>query len=152
MSNADQLPAGDGEWITLIDGIQCPHRWLTEHTPRLYAAWRDADGEDYRLQIAAQILQFAAYAESEPPAARGWQTDCEQIDPRLTQGPDWPPLASALARASAAGYDVAARLPVLAAAAPLPERHPARELHWRLLDDCPSVAGPLPLAGASTGG
>jgi hypothetical protein len=55
------------------------------------------------------------------------------------RGPDWPPLAAALTRAAAADYDIAVRLPALAAAAPLPARHPARELHWRLLDDCPDA-------------
>ncbi len=158
MSSAHRQPAGDGEWVTLIDGIQCPHRWLIEHTPQLYAAWRDADTPEYRRTVAARILRLAAYAESEPPPeveltdARAWQAAAERIDRRLTEGTDWPPLASALARAAATGYDVAARLPVLAAVAPLPERHPARELHWRLLDDCPAGAGPLPPTEPSTGG
>src|SRR3712207_7025353 len=48
---------------------------------------------------------------------------------------------------SAAGYDVPARLPALAAARPLPDRHPARELHWRLLDDCPAALSPPGAAG-----
>jgi hypothetical protein len=51
-------------------------------------------------------------------------------------------------RAAAAGYDVARRLPALAAGAPLPDRHPARELHWRLLEDCPAA---LPTRGALDG-
>lgn len=149
MSSAAEQPTGDGDWVTLIDGIQVPHRWLVEHTPRLYKAWRDADTEQHRLLVASRILQFAAYAESEPPeeddssAARAWQATAEGIDPRLVQGADWPLLAAALARADAAGYDVAANLPVLAAAVQLPDRHPARELHWRLLEDCPAAAPAL---------
>ena len=162
MSSAAQ-PSGHGEWVTLIDGIQVPHRWLVEHTPRLYLAWRNADTEERRLQFAGRILQFAAYAESEPPeddessATRAWLEAVERVDPRLVRGPDWPSLAAALARADEAGYDVATNLPALAAAEPLPDRHPARELHWRLLDDCPAAAPMLPTRSetplsATTGG
>ena len=45
----------------------------------------------------------------------------------------------AIAHAAATGYDVEAQLPALAQTPPLPERHPARELHWRLLDACPAA-------------
>lgn len=58
------------------------------------------------------------------------------IDSRLTEGSDWAALAAALDRAAASGYDVAANLPRLAAEAALPDRHPARELLYRLMADC----------------
>jgi hypothetical protein len=62
-----------------------------------------------------------------------WAPLVGEIDPRLTEGPDWPPLAAAISHAAASGVDVATTVPELAAEAPLPERHPAIELHWRLM-------------------
>jgi hypothetical protein len=62
-----------------------------------------------------------------------WARLVGQIDPRLAEGPDWPPLAAAISHAAASGVDVTTTVPELAAEAPLPERHPAIELHWRLM-------------------
>jgi len=142
-------------WVHLTEGIQFSHGWLAVHAPDLYAAWVRGDGPRERTSVAARILQAAADVESdddptEPrdvadPALAVWTDLAERLDPRLTAGADWWPLAAALTRADAAGYDVVARLPALAAAAALPARHPARELHFRLLDDCAPAA-----AGAST--
>ncbi|WP_116451694.1 hypothetical protein [Blastococcus litoris] len=142
-----------GDWVSLIDGVRVSRHWMTRHTPRLLAAWRDARTLERRRAVAVRILQVAAELESEPDgfdiddtlADQPWRTVAERIDARLVCGPDWLPLAAALARAAAAGYDVVARLATLAAAAPLPERQPARELHWRLLDDCPAA---LPVLNA----
>jgi hypothetical protein len=147
-------PGNDGnQWVALIDGVRVSRRWMTRHTPQLLAAWRDAPTERRRRAIAAHILLVAADLESEPDDACGdqecapsaWQATVARIDPRLVVGPDWPSLAAALTRACLAGYDVAARLSELAAAAPLPARHPGRELHWRLLDDCPAAVLSLPV-------
>lgn len=137
---------GRGDWVSLIDGVRVSRAWMARHTPQLLAAWCDARTLEGRGAVAARILQIAAELESEPdgpdvyetPADQSWRT-AERIDARLVRGPDWLPLKMALARAAAAGYDVAARLPALAALAPLPKRHPARELHWRLVDDCPAA-------------
>jgi hypothetical protein len=142
-----------GDWTSLIDGVRVSRRWMTRHTPQMLAAWCDAPTERRRRAIAAHILLVAADLESEPDDATGdeeramdaWQATVAAIDPRLVVGPDWPPLAAALIRASLAGYDVATRLPALAATAPLPARHPGRELHWRLLDDCPAAVLSLPV-------
>ncbi|WNV75275.1 hypothetical protein [Geodermatophilus sp. DSM 44513] len=141
------------DWVALVDGVRVSRRWMTRHTPQLLAAWRDAPTQRRRRTIAAHILLVAADLESEPDDASGdsecatsaWQATVARIDPRLVVGPDWPLLAAALTRASLAGYDVATRLPELAAAAPLPVRHPGRELHWRLLDDCPAAVLSLPV-------
>jgi hypothetical protein len=136
---------GCGDWMSLLDGVRVSRRWMTRHTPQLLAAWCDALTAERRRAIAARILQIAADLESEPDDAddmateSAWREFVVQIDARLVGGPDWLALAAALTRAAAAGYDVAVRLPALAAAAPLPDRHPARELHWRLLDDCPDA-------------
>ena len=139
--------------MALIDGVRVSRTWMTRHTPRLLAAWCDASSSEERRTVAVRILQIATDLESDPDenqpvADLAWEAVAERIDPRLVQGPDWPPLATALDRAAAAGYDIAHRLAALAAGAPLPGRHPARELHWRLLDDCPAA---LPAHGAQHG-
>ncbi|MCV2491680.1 hypothetical protein OF117_20240 [Geodermatophilus sp. YIM 151500] len=151
MHNA--FPSDRGEWVSLLAGVRISRAWMVRHTPDLLAAWCDAATAEGRRAIATRILQIAADLESEPEhgdedAATdpAWRQLVARIDARLVDGPDWLPLAAALARAAAAGYDVAARLPALAAAAPLPARHPARELHWRLLDD---GAAALPARGAT---
>ncbi len=136
---------GDGDWVSLVDGVRVSRRWMTRHTPQLLAAWRAATSAAQRRTIAAHILQIAADLESEPDdapapsAALVWYEAIERIGTHLVHGPDWLPLAAALARAHTAGYDVADRLPALAATPPLADRHPARELHWRLLEDCPAA-------------
>jgi hypothetical protein len=65
-----------------------------------------------------------------------WADLARSIDGRLTEGPDWPALAASLDRAATAGYDLVANLPRLAAQDGLPERHPARELQYRLMIEC----------------
>ncbi len=146
-----QQPEDTG-WVSLEEGIRFSHRWLAERTPRLHEAWQRARDEEQRRAIALRILRAAVNAESEtrardkdmPAADQEWVAIADRVDPRLTQGSDWPLLAMALARAAEAGYDVEAKLPGLAAASPLPERHPARELQWRLIGDCPAAVPELP--------
>ncbi len=153
MSAAPRVRRSDGDWVTLLGGVRVSRQWMSRHTPELLAAWCEAVTEARRHAIAAEILRIAAELESEPdgrdrePEDSAWQAVAQRIDPRLLDGPDWRALSTALARAAAAGYDVPARLPALAAA-PLPDRHPARELHWRLLDDCPAA---LPVPDADGG-
>ena len=137
---------GRGDWVSLIDGVRVNRAWMNRHTPQLLADWCDARTPEARAAVAARILQIAAELESETDCPSVDETPAdqarrlaEQIDARLVRGPDWPPLATALTRAAAAGYDVADRLPALAALAPLADRHPARELHWRLLEECPAA-------------
>jgi len=150
MSDAPRTGRSDRDWVTLLGGVKISRQWMTRHTPELLAAWLDAGTAARRRSIAAEIVRFATELESEPvvgdgePGRSAWEAVAERIDPRLLLGPDWWPLSAALTRAAAAGYDVSTRLPALAAAAPLPDRHPARELHWRLLDDCPAA---LPVEG-----
>ncbi|CCH87135.1 conserved protein of unknown function [Modestobacter italicus] len=146
------VPSDRGDWVSLLAGVRISRAWMVRHTPDLLAAWCDAGTAEGRRAIATRILEIAADLESEPEdgddAATdpAWRQLVARIDARLVDGPDWLPLAAALARAATAGYDVAAWLPALAAATPLPARHPARELHWRLLDDC---AAALPARGAN---
>lgn len=163
MKGAARPIRSDEDWITLLDGVRVGRRWMTRHTLRLLSAWCDATTRAGRDAIAAEILRIAAEVESDSSTdagrdtrgtSSGWEAIAERIDPRLVDGQDWPALSAALTRAAAAGYDVRTRLRALAAATPLPDRHPARELHWRLLDDFP---GALPVfaadgPAASTGG
>ena len=99
--------------------------------------------EDSSSEPAIGVGRHARSAHRTPSS--GWKpklrlsTEAGQLHSIAPWPTNWPPLAAALSRAHAAGYDVAARLPELAATAPLPDRHPARELHWRLLDDCPDA-------------
>ena len=134
---------GRDDWVAFLDGVRMSRTWMTRHTPDLLAAWCDARSPDERQTVAVRILQIATELESDSDAenesASHPASIAERLDPRLVEGPDWLPLAAALHRAAAAGYDVVRRLPALAAMAPLPDRHPARELHWRLLDDCPAA-------------
>jgi hypothetical protein len=145
VSVEDRPRPGCGDWVTLTDGVRISRAWMTRHTPRLLAAWCDAISAEERRAVGVRILQIASGLESEPddrgrePSHRTWEVFVERIDPRLVDGPDWPPLAAALDRAASVGYAVVHRLPALARAALLPDRHPARELHWRLLDDCPAA-------------
>jgi hypothetical protein len=153
MRAAPRTDRSDGDWVALLGGVRVSRQWMTRHTPELLAAWCEAVPEARRRAIAAEILRVAAEIESEPvgrdnePADPAWEAVALRIDPRLLDAPDWRPLSACLTRAAAAGYDVPARLPALAAA-PLPDRHPARELHWRLLDDCPAA---LPVPDADGG-
>lgn len=83
-----------------------------------------------------------------------WGEVTDRIDERLAEDYDWPTLSATLDRAAAAGYDLASHLPALAADPPLPDQHPARELAYRVMTDCPAaIADPVPPAGtgAATG-
>lgn len=86
------------------------------------------------------------HGSAPPPPANadraGWINLVRRIDPRLTDSPDWPGLANGLDRAHAAGYDVNANLPRLATRAPLPDHHPARALHYRLVQECEAAITP----------
>jgi hypothetical protein len=151
MSTPHRQQPDESGWVSLEEGIPFSRRWLAERTPRLHKALQRARDEEQRRAIALRILRAAADAESETPAsakepgpAHEWDAVAERIEPRLTHGSDWPLLAIALTRAAAAGYDVEAKLPGLAAASPLPERHPARELQWRLIGDCSAAVPELP--------
>jgi hypothetical protein len=57
----------------------------------------------------------------------------------VVEDPAWPRLAAAIDRAHAAGWDVREGVPRLLAQQDMPDRHPARELHYRLLGDCPAA-------------
>ena len=109
----------------------------------------NAEQEERQLMARRDEIDHAA-----PALESRWVVLADSIDLRLVaDATDWPALAAALDRAAASGFDVETALPAIAAAEPLPERHPGRELHYRLLASCPTA---LPLldtaaAGDSTG-
>jgi hypothetical protein len=105
----------------------------------------DLDGDGH-----PSVLERAISAGNVVAPATDWTELAASLDPRLTQGPDWPALAAALDRAAADGCDVAGRLPILAARADLSDRHPALDLHYRLLADC-DAARRLPAADTTSG-
>ena len=72
-------------------------------------------------------------AQSPPNPQQQWADLAAHIDPRLAHDDGWTALAHTLSRAAAAGIDVTAELPHLATNPPLPERHLARELQYRLI-------------------
>lgn len=154
-----RTPRDRGDWVTLLDGVRVSRHWMIRHTPQLLADWCEAVTAERRRTIGALILQSATELESEPrgadvdvnaePAELAWWAVVHRIDTRLVHGQDWPPLAAALARANAAGCDVNHLLPALVAGTPLPDRHPAREVHWRLLEDCPAALPDLPVLPTS---
>jgi hypothetical protein len=97
-------------------------------------------------QLARELQQPT---DADHPADR-WTDLTRAVHPGLPHSADWPALAAALDRADAAGYDVATQLPRLAAQVPLDHRHPARDLHYRLVADCDAARTPTP-PGARAG-
>ena len=114
-----------------------------------------ADRTSMRLGTQPHPHLAAAYihaAQTTPaPAASRWAEIVEAIDHRLVAGPDWPALAAALDRAAAAGYDLTIHLPRLAAE-PLPDRLPASELRYRLINEEPAAGTVLPRGVALVAG
>lgn len=90
------------------------------------------------------------------PSPTDWRGDCSAIDARLLDDPHWPALQAALSRAHHVGLDVPGALAQLTAQ-PLPDHHPARALHYRLVEVCdaalteppPRAAGAGPAGAAS---
>ena len=133
-----------GDWVTLFPGVRVSRGWMETNTPQLLVDWRQATTDDKRRAIAGLIVRVAASRERARASDQSWLTSLERIDPRLARDPDWMALVMAIEHAAASGYDVEALLPALARTPPLPERHPARELHWRLLDACPAAVHSTP--------
>ena len=75
-------------------------------------------------------------------AGRRWQHTASELDRRLLTDPHWYALAGALDRVELAGVDVPSTLRAAAAEGPLPEQHPARALHYRLIEVCDAALTP----------
>jgi DNA primase catalytic core len=126
--------------------IDAGHAWTAD--PRSLAETHLAQAARRPARQPALAAAAGPARAASPPGTHAdpihiWQPLADSIDPKLTCEPDWPSLATAIARAHAAGYDVDQHLPRIAAKQPLPEQHPARELHYRLINEVPeSVTTP----------
>jgi hypothetical protein len=110
----------------------CLRDWAGSQAPGLLEAWQ-------RSIVAAGDYNAGAEQLRTIDAARRWTPALNDLSPALTVPHELPALAASLRRAETAGYDLANRLPALAHQAPLPPRHTGRELHFRLLIDCPAA-------------
>lgn len=114
--------------------------------PQPAPAGADADDDLLRRSLADRVPS-RPFRPDEPTtgqtASRWWQL-CAAIDPRLIADQHWPALAAALIRVERAGTDVAATLSAITEGRPLPDPHPARSLHYRLVEVCEAALTPLP--------
>jgi len=79
-----------------------------------------------------------------PPAPSPWWELCATLDPRLVHDAHWPVLAAALTRAEQAGIDVTTTTRAAVHDRPLPAEHPARSLHYRLIEVTDAALTPAP--------
>jgi hypothetical protein len=104
---------------------------VTDHARRL--------GADSPLR-QEQVYMAGTRGRTEPPDPGQWAPLVRELaGPAVVEDPAWPRLAEAIGRAHAAGWDVRAGVPRLMAQREMPDRHPARELHYRLMADCPAA-------------
>lgn len=88
---------------------------------------------------------------SADPAQRWAGIARQAAGPAVRDDLGWPGLAAGLDRADAAGWDVAEKLPGLVQQAQMPDRHPARELYYRLMNDCEAAMPAAPTVAAING-
>jgi hypothetical protein len=81
---------------------------------------------------------------SDDPAQRWAGVAREAGGQAVLEDLGWPGLTAGLDRAEAAGWDVATNLPRLVQQDEMPDRHPARELYYRLMNDCEAAMPPVP--------
>lgn len=112
-------------------------------TPSLTGAPAASTAPTLSVDPAPQIASLPA--DPEPVAAtvagQRWLQTLADLDPRLLADPHYPALAAALDRVELAGANVTASLEA-ATAAPLPDKHTARTLHYKLIDVCPAASTP----------
>ena len=106
---------------------------------------------EHRL-VRREAAVSTVSVQPEPPATtvagQRWQRTCQELDPRLLSDPHWLALAGALDRVELAGADVTATLALALADQALPVQHPARELHYRLVQVSTAAATPYTSAPA----
>jgi hypothetical protein len=135
---------------TQLDPNRCLEAATAAHAAATASTAVAAQADRTSMRLGTQPHRYlaAAYihaAQTTPtPATIRWAEIVEAIDHRLVAGPDWPALAAALDRAEAAGYNLRINLPRLVAAEPLPDRLPACELRYRLINEEPAAGTLLP--------
>lgn len=152
----------NGSWVPLeLEQARqraAPYAQLPQLTAHARLIHADLDSPS-RAALAAQPTPVPARPAPSPapdrtpepgrgPAARTvpgerWAGAIAAVDPRLLHDAHYPALAAALDRVDLTGADAPASLRTAAATAPLPEQHPARTLHSRLIDVCPSATIPF---------
>lgn len=117
--------------------------------PALSAGARPAGRSCTRQGVPARVPAARPTAVPLPRGARGVAERGAQqrrkpladaVDPRSSTCPSWPAQAGPMEREHLAGHDLAGRLPVLVAQAPLDRDRPPRALTYRLVQDCPAAA------------
>ncbi len=73
-----------------------------------------------------------------------WHALARDADPRLVTDPHWPAVVACLHRIAVAAGDPALVLQTALHASPLPDDHPGRSLHFRLLNLDPAAGTPEP--------
>jgi N12 class adenine-specific DNA methylase len=97
--------------------------------------------------ITRTALAHPTVSAPEGTPARRWEDLCRQLDAAIVTDPHWHVLATALDRAAAAGVDIPATLRELTQEQALDADHPARSLHYSLLNDHPAaMTSPVHLA------
>ena len=102
-----------------------------------------------RQSADSELVPVSPVADAQPTTR--WKPLADSLDRRLTQGPDWPPLAAAMDRAHRAWTDLDTLLPELIADPQLPADRPARVLRYRLIAVCSAAATPVPAPESSPG-
>ena len=134
---------------TQLDPNRCLEAATAAHAAATASTAVAAQADRTSMRVGTQPHPYLAAAHlnaaqtTPTPAASRWAEIVEAIDHRLVAGPDWPALAAALDQAAAAGYNLTINLPRLAAE-PLPDRLPAGELRYRLINEEPAAGTVLP--------
>jgi len=97
--------------------------------------------------LAAHTDRAHTAAHHDHTVATRWAALAAAIHPGIVTDPHWPALAAQLDRIHACGGDVPVLLAVATADRPLPDRHPARSLDYRLVTAAPTLARRPALTG-----
>ncbi len=106
------------------------------HAAALAEAQARRDALAAELADTSGVPAATVLGGSDEAMEQRWRHLCTAIDLRVVDDPHWPALAAALTRAEQAGTDVATVLRDLTDKQALPDDHPARSLHYRLIDSC----------------
>jgi hypothetical protein len=118
---------------TYLDGLD-PRRMIIDSDPREEAPSPARDEPTGRGAPAGA-----------PPDLEQWaRLVGELAGSAVVEDPAWHSLGHAIDRAHAAGWDVHKGLPRLIAQQEMPDRHPARELQYPLMIDCPAAMATQP--------
>jgi hypothetical protein len=144
----DDRHVGDGfDLEAYLDGVD-PRRMLIGGEVREVVGWRRPD----QRTVAGRVRSERGAVAGAGHDREEWAAVVRELaGAAVVEDPAWPGLAEAIDRAHAAGWDVREGVPRLVAQQEMPHRHPARELHYRLLGDCPAAMPTLSTVDAGSG-